>query len=376
MHRLTLLALALSSLSAVADETLAKVPAHCARIAAVAQKSRALLSERSARAMADGLAALRTEYTSLEAENRELSERFKLPAGSSARASNHQALADQFQAERCALHKADDALLELSEKVAELQANAREDAQSEGDTADRLERAADPVAANAPLREKAVELQTEPGEVIRMYMTVAKERFVFVRRPVGKAVPRGEAVLISQATRDDQVRVTTLDGQQLDIAAADLARSPLPAAPVMKLSADRLTVQGADGAVGGYDDLNKVDDTGFGLRLPRFLNFAPDAPGVDAFMTQHRKTVACYEKEMGKLDPDGLRSYFALVKGERVERLSERFDRQVCAQCRCKALNEAQRKLAKLIVRPLQQKELERYEPAVKRVQGLFAPAR
>lgn len=387
--------LATSSVGVAEDseQTLAQVPAHCAEVAKI--RETANVTHAAARTLADVKAAIEqisAANTRLDKASRSFASALdnaeRIIDRDKGRGQNVQQRLVAHAKYKAQLGSVDCATAELFNHVYQLEEQKKQLEAAEATAATRAKaadaaraKAAEPVAKSAPLAERKIPIYPDGrfavGDPAATFQIAEPSRFVFVRRELRdpdfltRPIPRGEAVLIV-ATSSGGLSIATVDGQVLEVKDLDLSTTPLPKAAAVPIKAEWLTVSVGD-AWASYKDIETVYTAGAALYgPPKFLRLAPNDPRVDAFLQLREKTVACYDAAMAKLDPDGQRGKWDVVQGDRVESLNARYDRQVCSRCDCKGFNAKQRALAKALLAPLQKAELEKLQPVLTRVRGLF----
>ncbi len=240
-----------------------------------------------------------------------------------------------------------------------------------------------------------------PLDTITLFSQAHPSRFVFLRRDVSEApranlnesaapftrmLRKGEAVL---ATREGSavgrsVSIVSIDGNRGVVALEDLSVAPLPGLAPVRLTATDLTVADSNGKIIAGPQWTYPDATGFFLDEPLawldLLN--PPEPETSRILDARQKTLACYQKQMERLDPNGkLRRHYDVVTYgrsgvEKVESAAVNFDRKACSVCGCKTFNNRKVAVMKKAIAPSQQQLFTTYDSVLKQLKGTdFAAA-
>jgi hypothetical protein len=186
----------------------------------------------------------------------------------------------------------------------------------------------------------------------------------------------GEALLLLDSRRGPTyesgipLRVLTVDGRVAEVDRDKLATAP-PRARPLGLTADDLIVRDDGGSlIAVLLEDSEID------YAPDFLKVLADSdPRRAQFLAAQQKASQCYDAEMKRLDPDNRRGRYDIVKGERVESLSQHYDRKVSDKCQVARFFALRQQLQKQALAPSRQVLFAQLAPAVTRVNDLFPKA-
>lgn len=197
-----------------------------------------------------------------------------------------------------------------------------------------------------------------------------------------RIVKRGEALLVDR-TYGDFVSAYTIDYQFIEVAFDDLSLDAPLSARLFPFGAGDLPITLT--MPNGETELianRPVTDSGMNYgKLPAFFSMMKaDDPRKEKAVAAREATVACYDAEMTKVDPQNKRGKFLQEtydprtgKTQKIESMAAALDRKVCAKCKCKASNEREAKLLQELLQPVQAVRFESMKPAIDRVTALFA---
>jgi hypothetical protein len=252
-----------------------------------------------------------------------------------------------------------------------------------------LAKAASPASPESTFKGRALEVRADDAPAL--FNAADRSRFVFAGIDIPKSrsrygvqtrtVKRGEALLVDR-TNGDFVSAYTIDGQFFEVSSDDLTlEAPAPAA-LFPLKAGDLPVSVTKPSGEAVVLANEpVTDSGMSYaKAPAlFTLLKADDPRKENIVAAREKTVACYDAEMTKLDPQNKRARFLQETYDRktgqtqkIESMAAALDRKVCAKCKCKDYNAKQAALARELLEPQQTAALAAMKPAIDRVTGLF----
>ena len=228
-------------------------------------------------------------------------------------------------------------------------------------------------------------------QVRRFFETVHPSRYRFLTRDAvvdGEVLARrGEVVLVTTLSPETRgsVLVLTLANDWLTVAPTMISATRIKGAKLTTLRQNECVVVGPD-ATGKQAQLgtrwDAVVDDSPPEGEPAFLQLMdPNDKAYAPFVNANDAFLACYEKTMKRLDPDGtawryVRETYVVRTGEtlKVEKLDEGLRRQACGTCGCRKFNAARAALAAKVLGPLQKKDLEAHAATVKRIEARLTP--
>lgn len=228
-------------------------------------------------------------------------------------------------------------------------------------------------------------------DTVRLFADAHPSHFVFLRKDAAapensgegdqafsRKLKKGEAVLPLQdrSAGDDEVSIISIDGNEGLVKVSALALAPIAGTKPVALVAGDLNVRDDKGTLIAGPSWLAPDSTGFFLdEAAGWLDLLdPPEPRSQRFYDAKEKVLACYKKQMERLDPSGnLRENYDVVTYgragvNRVESAESNFDRKACAACNCKAFNALKAKLVKEAMTPAQKKLFERYAPVLEQL--------
>lgn len=253
-----------------------------------------------------------------------------------------------------------------------------------------LARAASPSSPETTFKGRALGVRTD--DVPALFNLAHPSRFVFAAVDIDAArsrygqqtrtVKRGEVLLVDR-TNGDLVAAYTIDYQFIEVNSDDLSLDAPATAGLFPFGAADLpiTITKPNGETELISN-QPVTDSGMSYgKLPAFFSMMKaDDPRKEKAVAAREATVACYDAEMTKVDPQNKRGKFLQEtydprtgKTQKIESMAAALDRKVCAKCKCKASNEREAKLLRELLQPLQVPRFESMKPAIDRVTTLFA---
>jgi hypothetical protein len=253
-----------------------------------------------------------------------------------------------------------------------------------------LAKAASPASPERTFKGRALEVRVDDAPAL--FNAADRSRFVFAGIDIPKSrsrygvqtrtIKRGEALLVDR-TNGDFVTAYSIDGQFFEVSSDDLTLEPPASAALFPLTAGDLPVRVTKPSGEAVVLTNEpVTDSGMSYaKAPAlFTLLKADDPRKEKMVEAREKTVACYDAEMTKLDPQNKRARFVQETYDRktgqtqkIESLAAALDRKVCSTCKCKDYNARQAALARELLEPQQTAALAAMKPAIDRVTSLFA---
>lgn len=238
------------------------------------------------------------------------------------------------------------------------------------------------------LIKKPVPREPSIEETVQLYTEAPAGAFIFSladeSSPYHRGAPAddtrrlrfGEALLLLDSQRgptyanNDLLRVLTVDGRVAEVERGNVATAP-PRARPLDLTADDLVVREDSGRPIAV--LTKDSEIDY---APEFLKvLAQSDPRRAQFLTAQQKASQCYDAEMKRLDPDNRRGRYDIVKGERVESLSQHYDRRVGDKCQVARFFVLRHQLEKQALAPQRRALFATLALVVKRVNDMFPKA-
>ncbi len=247
-----------------------------------------------------------------------------------------------------------------------------------------------------PLQDAVVAVDFQWGavdaypKVRALFETVHPSRYHYLTRDVrdeGELVAnRGEVVLIkADLVTPEKVRVVTLDNRHLEVAPTFLTDKPIKGAKLLTTKPNDFTVvrevEGKLMVVGTSWDSIVENEPPEGE--PPFLRLMdPASKDYEQFVKASDNFLACFDKTMKKLDPDGTawkyeRETYSLRTGKtlKVENYGKALQRQACNTCGCKKFNGTRVAAANKVLAPFRKELAATYAASVavvgKRVSAL-----